>query len=185
MVFPEKEIRLKDGRTALLRSPLPSDADAALEYMKITAAETPFLLRAPEEVTLTVAEEERYLIRVAADPNTVSIFCFVDGVLAGNCNITRKTKRKNRHRASIGIALKQQFWNLGIGTALFAEMIAIAESWGLVQLELEVIEGNDRAMGLYRKMGFETVSFVPNAIRTDDGCYVKEFLMVKSLQKII
>jgi RimJ/RimL family protein N-acetyltransferase len=183
MVFPEKEIRLKDGRTALLRSPLPSDADAAMEYMKITAAETPFLLRTPEEVTLTVADEEKYLSRVAADENTVSIFCFADGVPAGNCNISRKTKQKNRHRASIGIALKQEFWNLGIGTALFAEMIAIAECWGLVQLELEVIEGNDRAMGLYRKMGFETVSFVPNAIRMRDGSYVREFLMVKSLQK--
>jgi RimJ/RimL family protein N-acetyltransferase len=183
MVFPEKEIKLKDGRTALLRSPLPSDAEAALEYMKITAAETPFLLRTPGEVTLTVAEEETYLARVAADPNTVSIFCFVDGVLAGNCNISRKTKAKNRHRASIGIALKQEFWNLGIGTALFREMIAIAESWKLKQLELEVIEGNDRAMGLYRKMGFDTVSFVPNAIRMEDGRFVKEFLMVKPLQK--
>jgi RimJ/RimL family protein N-acetyltransferase len=183
MIFPEKEIQLKDGRSALLRSPLPSDAEAALAYMKITAAETPFLLRTPEEVTLTVADEEKYLSRVAADENTVSIFCFVDGVLAGNCNISRKTKQKNRHRASIGIALKQEFWNLGIGTALFAEMIAIAECWGLVQLELEVIEGNDRAMGLYRKMGFETVSFVPNAIRMRDGSYVREFLMVKSLQK--
>ena len=80
MIFPEKEIILKDGRTALLRSPLASDAEAALEYMKITASETPYLLRSPEEVTLTVADEEKYLTRVAADPNTVSIFCFVDEI---------------------------------------------------------------------------------------------------------
>ena len=184
MTFPEKEIRLKDGRTALLRSPLPSDAAAALEYMKITADETPYLLRTPEEVTLTIPDEEKYLHRVAEDPNTASIFCFVDGVLAGNCNISRKTKLKNRHRASVGIALKQQFWGLGIGTALFGEMIAIAEGWGVLQIELEVIEGNDRAMALYRKMGFETVSFVPNAIRMSDGSSVKEFLMVKPLRKI-
>ena len=183
MVFPEKKVRLKDGRTALLRSPLPSDAEAALEYMKITAAETPFLLRTPEEVTLTVADEEKYLTRVAADPNTVSIFCFVDGILAGNCNISRKTKQKNRHRASIGIALKQEFWNLGIGTALFEEMITAAENWDLLQIELEVIEGNDRAIALYRKMGFEVVSYVPNAIRMRDGSFRKEFLMVKPLKK--
>ena len=185
MIFPEKEIRLKDGRTALLRSPLPSDAEAALEYMKITASETPYLLRSPEEVTLTVADEEKYLTRVAADPNTVSIFCFVDGILAGNCNISRKTKLKNRHRASIGIALKQEFWNLGIGSALFEEMIAVAQDWDIMQLELEVFEGNDRAMGLYRKMGFEIVSHVPNAIRMGDGSFRKEFLMLKPLKKII
>ena len=182
MYFRPKEITLRDGRTALLRSPLPSDAEAALEYMKITAAETPYLLRTPEEVTLTIPDEEKYLRRVAEDPNTASIFCFVDGVLAGNCSISRRTKQKNRHRASIGIALKGEFWNLGIGTALFEEMIAIAEGWGLLQLELEVFEGNERAISLYRKMGFEIVSHVPNAIRMPDGSFVKEYLMIRPVR---
>ena len=183
MYYPPKEIRLKDGRRALFRSPLPADAAAALEYMKITAAETPFLLRTPGEVTLTLAQEEAYLSRVAEDPNTLSIFCFVDGTLAGNCNISRKTKLKNRHRAEIGIALKQDFWGLGIGTALFREMIAAAKNWDLYQVELEVFEGNDRAIGLYQKMGFEIVSHVPNAIRLEDGTFLKEFRMIKVLKK--
>ena len=183
MVFPEKEITLKDGRTALFRSPLPSDAEAALEYMKITAAETPYLLRTPEEIRLTVADEEKFLSRFPDNPNSTMILCFVDGVLAGNCQIDRRTKLKNMHRASVAIALLKEFWNLGIGTALFEEMIAIAEGWDLMQIELEVIEGNDRAMALYRKMGFETVSFVPNAIRMPDGTLVREFLMVRQLKK--
>ena len=183
MIFPEKEIQLKDGRTAILRPPVAADAEAALAFMKQTAAETPFLLRSPEECTLTIEEEERFLTRFPADPNAAMILCFVDGVLAGNCQIVRKTKLKNKHRASIGIGLKQEFWGLGIGTALFREMIAIAESWGLLQIELEVIEGNDRAMALYRKMGFETVNYIPNAILMPDGRYVKEFYMVNILQK--
>lgn len=182
MVFPEKEIRLKDGRTAILRSPLPSDAEAALEFMKQTAGETPYLLRTPEECTLTLADEEKYLARFPVDPNAAMILCFVDGVLAGNCQIVRKNKIKNRHRATIGIALKQEFWGLGIGTALFREMIAIAEGLGLLQIELEVFEGNARAMALYRKMGFETVSHVPNAIRMPDGSFVKEYFMIRPVR---
>ena len=183
MHYAPKEIRLKDGRTALLRGPLPSDAPAALEYMKITAGETPFLLRTPEEITLTVAEEEKFLSRFPSDPGAAMILCFVDGVLAGNCQIIRKTKLKNNHRATVAIALLKDFWNLGIGTAMFEEMIAIAESWGILQLELEVVEGNTRAMGLYRKMGFETVSHVPNAMRMGDGSFAREFLMVRDLKK--
>lgn len=182
MYFTPKEIQLKDGRTALLRAPLPSDAEAALEFMKLTAEETPFLLRSPEECTLTLEDEVKFLSRFPADPNATMILCFVDGVLAGNCQVVRKNKVKNRHRASIGIAIVRKFWGLGIGTALFEEMIAIAEGWGISQLELEVIEGNDRAMALYRKMGFETVSFVPNAIRMPDGSYVKEYLMVRPVR---
>ena len=182
MDFPAKEIRLKDGRTAIFRSPLPSDAEAALEYMKITAGETPYLLRTPEEIRLSVADEEKFLSRFPDNPNSTMILCFVEGKLAGNCQIDRRTKLKNRHRASVAIALRKEFWNLGIGTALFEEMLAIAENWGVLQVELEVIEGNDRAMALYRKMGFETMSFVPNAIRMPDGSFVQEFLMVKPLE---
>ena len=182
MFYPDKEIILKDGRTALLRAPSLSDAAGLLEYMKITAAETPFLLRTPEEVTMTVENEERYLSRSLADPNSLMILCFVEGELAGNCNLSRRTKKKNAHRGSLGIALVKEFWNLGIGTALLSEIISAARDWGLHQLELEVIEGNDRAMALYRKLGFETVGFTPDAIRTEDGRYVKEFLMVKRLK---
>ena len=138
MDFPAKEIRLKDGRTAIFRSPLPSDAEAALEYMKITAGETPYLLRTPEEIRLSVADEEKFLSRFPDNPNSTMILCFVEGKLAGNCQIDRRTKLKNRHRASVAIALRKEFWNLGIGTALFEEMIAIAENWGVLQVELEV-----------------------------------------------
>ena len=183
MIFPEKKIKLKDGRTAILRSPLPSDAEAALEYMKMTAAETPFLLRTPEEIKLTVADEEKFLSRFPENPNSTMILCFVDGVLAGNCQVDRRTKLKNRHRASVAIALRKEFWNLGIGTAMFEEMIAIGESWNLYQLELEVFEGNERGIALYRKMGFEIVGHVPNAIRLPDGTFWKEYRMIKVLKK--
>lgn len=181
MHFPEKEIILKDGRTAIFRTPSPADAADMIEYMRKTAGETDFLLRTPEEVTMTVSDEERYLLRIVESETDCMIVCTVDGELAGNCQISRHTKRKNMHRADVMIALCKEFWNLGIGTAMFKELIAIGKDWGLMQLELEVIEGNERAMGLYRKMGFETVSYVPNAIQLSDGTLLREYRMIKPL----
>lgn len=182
MRFPEKEIPLKDGKIAKFRSPSPSDATEMVEYMRKTAGETIFLLRTPEEVTMTVAEEEACLNRITESEYDCMIICTVNGKLAGNCQISRHTKRKNCHRANVMIALLEEFWDLGIGTAMFREMIALAKNWGLMQLELEVIEGNSRAMALYEKMGFTTVAATPNAIRLSDGTLLKEFLMVKPLQ---
>lgn len=181
MHFPEKQIRLKDGRTAVFRSPSPADAAEMIEYMRKTAGETDFLLRTPEEVTVLVPEEETYLNRILESSHQCMIVCTVDGKLVGNCQIVRHNKRKNCHRADVMIALLEEFWNLGIGSAMFREMITIAREWKLMQLELEVIEGNERAIGLYRKMGFETVSYIPNAIRLSDGTMLKEFRMVKPL----
>ncbi len=181
MLFQEKTIRLKNGKTALLRSPQREDAQALLEYIKITAAETIYLLRTPEECTMTLAQEESFIVNAVEQPFDVMLLCFVDGELAGNCRIVRHNKIKNRHRADVMIALYQKYWNLGIGTALFQEMISLAKQWGLMQLELEVIEGNNRAMALYEKMGFQIVAEKPNAIRLPDGTLLKEFIMVKTL----
>ena len=181
MRFPEKEIRLKDGRTAVLTSPTPDMAEQMLQYLKDTCAETLFLLRTPEECDMSLEAEKAFLQSMLDSENSLMILCLVDGKIAGNCQLSRRTRKKNRHRGSIGIALYQKFWNLSIGTILFQELIAIAKSWDLMQLELEVIEGNTRAMALYQKMGFETVGATPDAIRLEDGTMLKEYLMVKKL----
>jgi len=181
MIFPEKEIMLKDGRIAVFRSPRLEDAAQLLQYLSDTARETYFLIRTPEECTMTLEQEENYIRNLIEKDAELCICCFIDGKLAGNCSLRPHRRIKTKHRASIGIALLREFWGLGIGTAMFEEMIAIGKQWGLMQLELAVIEGNDRAIALYKKMGFETISFVPNAIRMPDGSYVKEFLMVKTL----
>lgn len=87
------------------------------------------------------------------------------------------------HRASVAIALLSEYWNQGIGTRLFEEMIRIAqEREGLLQLELEFIEGNTRARHLYEKMGFRISGVRPNAIRLKDGTLLNEYMMIRRMK---
>lgn len=182
MHFETKEITLKNGKTAVLRSPRREDAAEMVEYMKTTAGETPFLRRTPEECTMSVEQEAAFLEGVLKSSNTVMIVCEIDGKIAGNCQITFHNRIKNRHRGEVAIALCKEFWGLGIGTAMFEEMIALAYArGGILQLELGVIEGNTRAIGLYEKMGFKIVAEVPNDTRLEDGTLLSLFYMVKTL----
>ena len=65
---------------------------------------------------------------------------------------------------------------------MFECMIRAAEEKeGVLQLELEVIEGNDRAMALYKKMGFRKYGVRPDAIRLKDGTMLSETLMLRKL----
>ena len=48
MIIKDIEFKLKDGRTAILRSANEKDAEALIEYMKKSTGETDFLLRTPE-----------------------------------------------------------------------------------------------------------------------------------------
>lgn len=183
MIVEKKEIILKDGRKAVLRSARDEDIPGMLEYLYISAGETDFILRYPEECGKYTAEGEKELFdRVNASDNEAMIVCLVDGKVAGNCQIVWKTGIKTRHRAQVAIALLKEFWNLGIGTAMFTEMIDIARSNpDIIQMELEFIEGNTRARALYEKMGFRITGVKPNAIRLKDGTLLNEYQMVRKM----
>ena len=42
------------GKELILRNPEESDAERLLSYLKTTSMETPYLIREPEEITLTL-----------------------------------------------------------------------------------------------------------------------------------
>lgn len=181
MIFNSKEILLKNGVTALLRSPTAADAEQMIEHLKTTATETEFLLRYPEECTETPDQEAAFLESLCNSAADMMIVCCLGGKIIGSCKISFSQRLKTRHRAEIAIALNREHWGSGIGTTLLRELIDTARERGISQLELGVMEGNERAMGLYRKMGFRIAAEIPNAIRLKDGTMRKEFLMVKPL----
>ena len=181
MRFPGKTVTMRDGREAVLHAPRVQDAEELLAYLKDTAAETEFVLRTPEECTMTVEDELRFIERINDSPNDMMVVCSVDGEVAGNCQISFMTKRKVMHRAVVAIALRQRYWGLGIGTALMTELISAARERGSSQIELEFVEGNVRARALYEKLGFRMVGMRPNAYRLSDGAMRHEYIMVKEL----
>lgn len=181
----EVPFTLKDGRKALLSNPQNRDITGLLDYLVKSADESgEFILRSPEECGKYTAEgEAKWIETMNASETSATLVCEVDGKIAGNCEVVRHTQLKLRHRASIGVALTKEFWGLGIGTAMFQEMIQIAKGWdGVTQLELEFVEGNARARALYEKMGFRIVGVRPDAFRMKDGSLRNEYIMMLKLE---
>lgn len=182
MRFPEKNITLKDRRTCLLCPTYPEYAADMIEYLKVTAEETPFLLRNPDEVNYTLEREREILGNLLENEYSVMMVAVVDGKVAGNCSLNGMgDKRRIRHRSSLAIALKKEFWNLGIGTAMMQYLEELARQIGYEQIELEVVEGNDSAKLLYEKCGFIETGKHVRALKYDDGSYRDEFIMSKVL----
>ena len=107
MIFEEKTIILKDGRTAILKSPCVEDAEKLLNYIKKSCSETDFLARYPEEWTTTIGQEEAWVNRLRSAPDTLGITCYVDGEDAGNCEISFRGDMKVSHRATIAKDLNE------------------------------------------------------------------------------
>ena len=181
MILEEKKITLKNGKTAIFATPNINDAEKMLNHIKQCCAETEYLTRYPEEWTIGVEQEVEWINSMRTATDALTFTCFVDGEVAGNCEIRFRSGIKTSHRATVGISIVKKYWNLGIGTAMFEEMIALARQRGIEILELEFIEGNERAKHLYEKFGFRIVAERPNAFKLKDGTYLKEFFMQKNL----
>ena len=183
MIFDDKIITLKDGTTAILKTPEIEDAEMLLNSIKTASNETEFLSRIIEDwETVTVESEEKFINNVRESRNTLFIACYADDVIAGNCDITFKTGSKTSHIATVGIALQKEYWNIGIGSAMFNELMKAAEEHkGTEIVDLEMIEGNNRAKALYEKFGFEVISVKPKIFKLKDGTYQNVIYMQKYL----
>lgn len=182
MRFPETQIQTKDGRTVCLRSPVPEDSAALLSYLKATAAETRFLMSEPEEIRMTLKEEEEFLKAKLEHPREVLICAFLDGTHIGNCSICAMgDKLRYRHRCSIAIALYRRFWGLGIGRQMMESALRFAQSQGYEQAELEVVTENHAAVRLYQNLGFSIYGTRKHDMKYADGSYGDVYLMARSL----
>lgn len=182
MKFEHRTITLKDGRSCILRPTHPDDAAEMIDYMKQTAEETRFVLRTPEEVTFTLEQEREILGNLLEEYGSVMMLAEVDGQVAGNCSISGMGyKSRIRHRCSMAIALKKDYWNLGIGTAMITYLTELAKQIGFEQMELEVVADNTRGRKLYEKCGFAETGKHLRALKYDDGTYADEVIMMKLL----
>ncbi len=182
MDFYPKEIPLKDGRSALLRAAEKEDARDMLELLRITSGETPFLLRYADEICYPLEKEELLLEKRKASEKDFLMLAVVDGIPVGSCGLTSVGNlRRVRHRAGVAISVRKDYWGLGIGKAMLSYLLELAKEIGYEQVELEVVEGNDRAKALYEKLGFQEEGRHTHALKYDDGSYGDEISMIRFL----
>ena len=151
----EQRITLKSGNEALLRNGAAPDGSAVFEIFNATHAETDYLLSYPDENSFDPEQEAHFLEEKTKSPNEIEIIAFIDGKIAGMAGIGAVgTKYKVKHRAEFGISILKEYWGLGLGRALTEACIQCARDAGYVQMELNVVSENKRAISLYQNLGF-------------------------------
>ncbi len=151
----EKTIILKDGRTCLLRNTTGKEAEEVLAEFNKTHGESDFLLTYPDEKGFSVEEEGDFLSDKEKSTSEIEICALIDNKIIGLAGISKVgTKEKIKHRAEFGISIEKEYCGIGIGRALTAACIECAGQAGYIQLELDVVADNKKAVALYKSMGF-------------------------------
>lgn len=174
--------RLKNGEKCVLRHAVGADAQAVLNHMKITFGETDFLLRYPDEMTMTAEQEAAFLENYAISMDSLMLCAEINGRIVGIAGLNPIGRLdKLRHRADLGISVQKEFWGIGVGKALVEDIICAAEKIGYTHLELDVMSANERAIALYEKMGFAAYGKNEKAYRLRNGNYMAATLMQMEL----
>jgi putative acetyltransferase len=103
-----------------------------------------------------------------------------DGELVGGAGLHPVgASPRRRHAMCLGMQVQPSWQRRGVGTALLAALIDVADNWlGLLRLELEVYTDNHRAQSLYKRHGFvEEGVHRCHALR--DGVYVDTLSMAR------
>lgn len=156
----------------------PADSD---DYRAIRLAA---LANAPEAFGSTYAAEaarprEVFTERVSRLP----IFGAYDAdQIVGMAGYWRHDGLKDKHKGSVwGVYVAPPWRKRGVAGALMQAVIEAARD-EVEQLLLAVVAGNDGAMALYRRLGFEVYGVEPRALKSEKG-YVDEALMVRFLDR--
>ncbi len=178
----EQKIVLKNGKEALIRNGNASDGPAVYEVFNLTHAETDYLLSYPEENSFDPEQEARFLEEKAESTNEAELIAIIDGKVAGTAGIEAVGKKyKVKHRAELGIGVLKEYWGLGLGKALTRACIQCAKNAGYDQLELNVVADNDRALSLYRSLGFEEFGRNPRGFNSQTSGYQELVYMMLKL----
>ena len=178
----EQKIVLKNGREALIRNANASDGAAVYEVFNLTHAETDYLLSYPDENSLDPEQEARFLEEKAESINETELIAIIDGKVAGTAGIGAVGKKyKVRHRAEFGISVLKEYWGLGLGRALTVACIQCAKDAGYDQLELTAVADNERALSLYRSVGFEEFGRNPRGFISRTAGYQELVYMLLKL----
>lgn len=107
-----------------------------------------------------------------------NLVAVVEGRVIGMVGLeTFPSRPRRRHVGRIGISVHDEWQGKGVGTAMMAAIVDLADNWlNLRRLELEVYADNAAAIHLYERFGFVYEGTLrQHAFR--DGVYVDSVMM--------
>jgi RimJ/RimL family protein N-acetyltransferase len=166
-----------NGLRYAIRSAAEQDAKSLSELRLQIDGETENLDREPGEAFLS-EEGFRNLIRedTASDKN---LFLAADagGKIVGFSRCEGRGLKRLAHTVEFGVAVQKAYWGYQIGHNLLNASISWADHNGIKRIELYVLETNEKAIGLYKKLGFEIEGVLRKNKLLSDGRYYDTVVM--------
>jgi len=175
-----KNFTAGDNQKVVLRTPKWEDLDDLLELVNSLVDEKAEIARTEK---YSREEEIDWLSKALSRLEKGETFYLVGEVGGKIVAVSEISKRGGyeKHVGVIGIAIRNGFRDLGIGTEIMKTLVEQAQKIGLKVLTLSAFATNKPAIHVYEKVGFAQTGTIPKK-HFKEGKYVDEIIMTKMLK---
>ncbi|GGA29711.1 GNAT family N-acetyltransferase [Psychrobacillus lasiicapitis] len=157
-----------------------NDADAVLELQKEVLSESEFMISVIEEYEETSEQIRNWIEKILENEREKLIVAESKGKIVGLIVFRSNRAKRVSHTGSFTAMVKNDYRNQGIGKLLIKELLNWAEQNPLIEkVSLGVLSTNQRAIGLYKSMGFIEEGRKIKEVKFRDDLYVDDILMYK------
>jgi L-phenylalanine/L-methionine N-acetyltransferase len=163
-----------DATAFTIRAQEPSDA-AGVSALIGTPGTFEGTLQLPD---MPVASRVEWI--QAIEPGTCKLVAVAGGQVVGAAGLHSVGRSMRRgHVRSLGISLAPGWQGKGVGRQLMARLLDWADNWtNILRIELTVHADNDRAIALYKSMGFVEEGRL-RAYAIKDGRFMDAYTMAR------
>lgn len=163
------------SKTSISVRPVCSDDAADLYQIVSDPRVNTTLVQLP---SMEISETQAWLGKKR--PGQHRMVAEIDGRVVGSSSMTQYQNPRLAHGGRIGLMIHHDYWGQGVGSALIAAQINLADNWlNLYRIELEVLTHNTAAIHLYEKFGFEIEGTRQQAVFGGDGHFHDEYQMAR------
>lgn len=175
-----REFALKNGQTVTIRSAELGDAERSNEIAREAFAQRVYHISELDEFTFTDAESAHFVGEMAASPAGLLLVAEVAGAVIGGLVFEPGGRRRLAHTGTLSLNVASDWRGQGAGRALIQALLGWAADHGQIEkVCLAALATNERALSLYRSLGFTEEGRRVGQIKLGPDEYVDEVLMAR------
>ncbi|HGH7175865.1 TPA: N-acetyltransferase family protein [Bacillus wiedmannii] len=183
MIIKGQEFHI-NGLIYTIRSAVETDAEQLSKIRVQIDGETENMDREAGEGFIDKVGFQKIIKTDSEETKNLFLVAEVDKRIVGFSRCEGSNLKRLTHKVEFGVCILREFWGYRIGKSLLQQSIQWADENEVKKISLQVLETNEAAIQLYKKLGFEVEGILKHDKRLSDGKYYNTVVMGRFIKEV-
>ncbi|HRP58925.1 MAG: GNAT family N-acetyltransferase [Flavobacteriales bacterium] len=170
----------------IIRPPFESEAFELNNFVKLCISSTNQIITTIEEYGNSVKQEKEKIKSYSKAHNMILLVAISNNKIVGLLEFSAKKHIKQRHIGEFAINVHPDYQNKGIGRKLIIFLLNWVSQNQIVEIVfLNVFSSNQKAINLYKSLGFKEEGRQIKVIKQYNGVYIDLIWMYKEINSYL